>query len=365
MPKEKRLIKAQDLYDFNLITSLDISPDGRFVVFGLQRVDRESEKKYSNLWITNTNSGETHQFTFGDQVDNKPKWSPDGEQIAFLSNRGNEKQPQIFLIPTGGGEAYQLTDLKGEFESLKWSPDGKKILCQFRKKDPEAIERESDEKKKELGIVQRHIDRVYFKFDGYGFLPKERWHLWTIDVEIGEGTQITDDPVFDERFPCWSPDGKWIAFISNRSPDPDLAHNADDLYIVPAEGGSMRKINTPAGVKQVPSFSPDGNWITYQGKMGPKDWWRNQNLWIVPFDGSGPATNLTGEFDFDVSESTINDTNAGGLVLIPPTWSPDGNTIYFQVARHGATSLKSISPLCWSFLLPRVRKLGSKWNFRL
>jgi dipeptidyl aminopeptidase/acylaminoacyl peptidase len=344
MPKEKRPLTAQDLYNFTQITSLDISPEGRFVILGLQRTDQESEKKYSNLWITATDSGETHQFTFGDQVDNKPKWSPDGNQIAFLSNRGDKKQPQIYIIPTGGGEAYPLTDLKGEFESLAWSPDGKKILCQFRKKDPEAIERETDEKKKELGIVHRHIDRVYYKFDGYGFLPKERWHLWTIDVETGEANQVTDSPIYDERFPCWSPDGEWIAFISNRSPDPDLAHNADDLYVVSAEGGSMRKIEAPEGVKLAPSFSPDGNWITYVGKEGRKDWWRNQNLWIVPSDGSGEATNLTDKFDFDVSESTINDMNVGGLVLIPPTWSPDGKSIYFQVARHGTTSLKSISP---------------------
>jgi len=174
---KKRAITAEDLYQFQLISGCEISPDGRHVVFCLQRVDPKSHKESSNLWVVPTDGGPARQFTYGDQLDRRPKWSPDGQEIAFLSNRGPAKQTQIYIIPFHGGEAHPLTQLKGEFGRFDWSPDGKQLVGNFRQKDQEAIEREEDEQKKQLGVVARHITRLVFKEDGYGFLPQERWHI--------------------------------------------------------------------------------------------------------------------------------------------------------------------------------------------
>ncbi len=171
-PESKRRITAEDLYRFQLVTGSEISPDGKQVVFALQRVDQKTEKKYANLWVVPTSGGEPRQFTYGDHVDSQPRWSPDSQKIAFLSNRGDEKQPQIYVIPFSGGEASQLTELKGEFASFRWSPDGKQFACQFRKKDADVLEREADEQKKKLGEVDRRITRTFFKLDGTGYLPQ-------------------------------------------------------------------------------------------------------------------------------------------------------------------------------------------------
>jgi len=340
--REKHSISAEDLYRFHLITDGRISPDGQHVVFCLQRVDRKKQKTYSNLWVVPTERGRARQFTYGDQVDTQPRWSPDGDEIAFLSNRRDEKQPQIYVIPFHGGEARPLTDLKGEFGPVEWSPDGRSLVCQFRKKDQDAIEREEDEDKKKLGVVARHITRVFYKLDGSGFLPQERWHIWTVDHRTGRANQLTEGDVYDELEPCWSPDGTEIAFHSNRSADPDLDPDAVDLFVIPAEGGALRKIETPVGDKQKPAFSPDGQWIVYLGQEGRGQWWKNTGLWVVPADGSGEARNLTQAFDFSVSAWTINDL-PGHLPLMPPTWSQDGRRLYFQVAHHGDTVLRSFA----------------------
>ncbi|MCQ3979766.1 MAG: hypothetical protein DPW09_40630, partial [Anaerolineae bacterium] len=225
----KRTITAEDLYQFQLISGCEISTDGQHVVFALQRVDPKTHKESSNLWVVPTEGGQPRQFTYGDQLDRRPRWSPDGREIAFLSNRGPTRQTQLYLIPFYGGEARPLTQLKGEFGGFAWSPDGRQLVCSFRQKDQEAIEREEDEQKKQLGVVARHITRIVFKQDGYGFLPQERWHIWVIDAATGEAHQLTEGNLYDELEPCWSPDGQHILCRSNRTGDPDLNWDVTDL----------------------------------------------------------------------------------------------------------------------------------------
>jgi len=344
---EPRSFTPEDLYQIELILDAQISPDGQRVVYVVQRVDRETEKKCSNLWIVPTGQGPARQFTYGDQSDRQPRWSPDGSQIVFLSNRGTDKQSQLYLIPVDGGEARPLTDVKGEFGSYQWSPDGTRLVCSFRAKDAEVIAREEDEGKKKLGVVSRHITRVHYKLDGSGYLPQERWHLWTVDAATGEATQLTgtadEEKRYDEQQPRWSPDGSQIVFVSNRSPDPDLDRDAVDLWLVPAAGGALTRLETPYGRKFNPSFSPDGALVAYLGSEGREEWWRNTTLYVVPLPGSAQegsvqARNLSGAYDLDVSSNTINDL-PGHLPMSAPTWSADGQRIYAQVSRHGSTAL--------------------------
>lgn len=339
MPK-KRLITADDLYRFQYVTHCQLAPDGSRVVFCLWRVDDKKQKKYSNLWVVSTGGGAPRQFTYGNQVDSQPRWSPNGREVAFLSNRAEAEQPQIYIIPIDGGEARPLTDLKGEFDTFAWSPDGQQLVCNFRKKDKDELEREQDEQKKKLGLVERHITRLVYKLDGEGFLPKERWHIHTINARTGKTKQLTDGEIYDELDPQWSPDGRHILFISNRSADPDRTWDEYDLWLIPAAGGDMRRLQTERGPKLMPRFSPDGRWIAFYQEAPREALWQKSNLWVAPAGGSGPAKNLTAPFDFFVGQETLNDIDK--IDTTPPAWSADSRRIYFPVTHHGDTLLKSI-----------------------
>ncbi len=337
-----KTIAAEDLYNFKVLSNPGISPDGNAVIFSVERVNRKTEKKFTNLWLVPVQGGKARQFTFGDQADKNPVWSPDGSRIAFLSNRQNKEKPaQIFLIPTNGGEARPLTNLQAEIGNFSWSPNGKKLLCLVRKIDKDVLEREKDPDRKSLSTPVRHYDRLFYKLDGYGYLPKERWHLWIVDAQTGKGTQICDHPVFDEQHPSWSPDGRLLVFISNRSPDPDSYPDRDDLYILPVSGGEPQKISAPVGNLSDPRFSPDGKWLAYYASEGEGLGWKNTGLWVVPVDGSKPPKNLTEPYDLHVSSWTINDI--GTAATSGPIWAKDGQSLIFPVTRHGASILMRIS----------------------
>lgn len=345
MPANKRPISAEDLYRLELISEPRIAPDGKHVIYRQQRVERKTEKKYANLWVASTSlsAGSPKQFTYGDQNDSSPRWSPDGMQIAFLSNRGNEEKPaQIYIIPFEGGEARPLTEIEGEITLVGWSPDGRKLLCLVRKTDAEQLEREKDEQKKKLGVVSRQYTRLFYKLDGYGYLPHERTHIWLVDARTGKGKQLTESDIWDEADPAFSPDGTQIAFVSNHAKDPDQAPDRMDLFVmVAASGEAPQRIKTPIGYKTLPVFSPDGKWISYFGREGEGEDWRNLNLWVAAADGSKAPRNLTAQVDIQCGASIIGD--CGAPEQAAPIWSPDGKYLYFQASLHGSVTLKRIS----------------------
>jgi dipeptidyl aminopeptidase/acylaminoacyl peptidase len=334
-------INAQDLYRMELIMDSEISPNGNKAIFVVERVKQELEKKYSNLWLSNFQESTNRIFTTGDQKDLSPTWSPNGDEIAFLSNRQEEKQFQIYLISALGGEARKLTQLDGEFGKISWSPNGKKIIFEFRKKDPESLNRENNELQKKLGITARRITRIYYRLDGYGWNPIERWHLWIIDVESGRTKQLTQHEIFDETGPFWSPDNLHIGYFSNCSIDPDLNPSEVDLWILNSENSLTKKLPTPVGFKNNGAFSSDGKLISYIAQQGAGNEWQNTNLWIIKTDGKSPAENLTGKFDILVDNRTLNDN--GPTLSSSPIWSNDNHWIYFQVTRHGNTSYHKIN----------------------
>ena len=218
------------------------------------------------------------------------------------------------------------------------SPDGGRLLLEFRQKDADALAREDDESKEKLGIVARRITRADFRMDGAGYLPEERWHVWAVDVDSGEATQRTSGE-YDEQAPRWSPDGKTIAFISNRSEQPDLTRELDDVFVMPLEGGEPLRLPTGEGGKMGLRFSPDGKHLSYVGSPGTGNWWRNNRLWVVASDGSSQARELT-DSHIHVSNSTVGDV--ADRPLTAPIWSPDADCIYFQASQHGNTMLKRV-----------------------
>src|SRR5205814_10095231 len=147
-----------------------------------------------------TAGGTPVEFTRGPTRDSAPRWSPDGAQLAFLSDRaGGERQ--LYVMSVRGGEPRQLTSLAAHAGTGSWSPDGRKIAfsargwVQPRPKDPAARERWEQR--------PRHVTKDQYKTDGQGYTFDARAHLFIVDVATGETKQLTDGD-FEDRAESWS-----------------------------------------------------------------------------------------------------------------------------------------------------------------
>lgn len=349
--QKRRLVNVDDLTEIMFVRAPSLSDDEKSICFAVETVAEDRKKYQSHLWRCGADGSALRQLTFGDHNDSSPVFSPDGLWIAFVSKRGDH--PGIHLLPTDGGESRPLVEKDGSFASIVFTPDSKSIVCMFRANDPaedqgrggkKPAEKESTERKSKPGApVLRHVDRLLYRFDGEGYLPKDGFHIWAFDIATGEARQLTRGR-FNEYLPAVSPDGKLVAFVSNHRPDPDRDPMRQDLFVVPFAGGQIRRVPTPPGPVDVPSFSPDGRLIAYLGNADPDVPWGSSpmHVWSVGVHGRPAARDLTPDFDRETSDVTISDTGEGHG-SIAPQWSPDGRSITVLTSDTGATCLSRVS----------------------
>lgn len=338
-----RAITVDDLFQLKLVSDAQISPDGQRVVCVVKTIDREKNKYFSHLYLCDLRTREVRQFTSGEVADSQPRWSPDGKRIAFVSNRQKPKT-QIFVIPADGGEAQALTVLEeGSIGEIAWSPDGSKIAFTFRQ-TPEQWREAAVKERKEKGLSTppRIVTRPFYRLDGAGFFDSEYYQVWVADARSGESKRLTD-----EKTSCgslsWSPDSQRIAFVCNRSENPDLNPNLVDIWLVPCEGGELQCVQAPKGPKSAVAFSPDGTCIAYIGHTKVEDIWgvSNDHLWVANLQ-TGEARDIMEGFDRSLGNLTLSDMrDVGGESC--PVWTPDGRRLLFLASDRGATYLYSLS----------------------
>ncbi|MCK5125887.1 MAG: S9 family peptidase [candidate division Zixibacteria bacterium] len=331
---KKRFIEAEDICRFSITSSAVLSPNEKKTAITIENVSDDKRKYFSRIHMADNTTGEVVPFTFGEVNDRGVMWSPDGAQFAFVSTRN--KKSGIYLMSVSGGSERLLLEMDGSFTGLCWTPDGKEIVFQFRFNDSHS---EKDETKKKEAPLFRHITRLFYRLDGSGFLPKDRFHIWKVDIESGKAVQLTKGK-HDEMSPSISSNGKLICFVSNRSKDPDLETLKDDLFTVGIDGGKEKKIPAPAGPKSSPSFSPDSKKIAYLGHTNTDDAWgvTNFHVWTVGVHGKPAAKDIIPKFDRMAIDVTIGDI--GDAFSQPsPVWTPDGKRLYFCASDMGCTHI--------------------------
>ena len=334
-PAARRAITVGDLFQIKEVHDPQITPDAQWVAYTVTSTNRAEDKTEDRIWMIPVSGGDPLPLTAEGVSSSHPRWSPDGKWLAFLSAR-NGGETQVWLLNRLGGEAQQLTHTPQDVDDFVWSPDSTRLVLVLRDASEEELEAfktkvldsdSSDSDKKTKIPKPWVIDRLQFKRDVVGYLDHRRTHLHVLDIASKKLAQVTSGD-FDDSDPAWSPDGKLLAFVSNRSvPDPDRTYNTD-IWTVVADntdkGAHLTQVTTNPGEDRDPAWSPDGKWIAYSTQLDPKLFqYATHHIAVVP-SGGGESAILTRSLDRNASE---------------PQFAPDGKSVYFIADDNGTQNL--------------------------
>ncbi len=336
---EKRAFTLPDFYRVAGVGEPALSPDGKTIVYAVTTGDVKAGKRTTALWRVGVDGTGARRLTFSDARDMHPLFSPDGKSLAFVSTRSGD--PQLFLLPLAGGEAEKKTDVPGGISDPIFSADGTALVfaaevdpacgadAACNKASIEAREKNKLKAQVEDALLYRHWD---------SWKEGRRTHLLRLDLAAGTTTDLTpgdfDSPVFTlggSRGFDLSPDGKELAFASNRTPEPADSTNAD-LFVVRLDGGADA-LKSPKnltaknlGWDGTPRYSPDGKWLAFRRQVTPR--YEADRFRIVLLDRATLSErSLTDAFD-----NTIGDIG----------WSADSRRIYFTADVKGRTPLHEL-----------------------
>jgi dipeptidyl aminopeptidase/acylaminoacyl peptidase len=357
--------RPDDLYRLRVAAEPRLSPDGRQAVVTLQTVAPGFDGYRHALWLVPADgSAPARQLTMGARHDHHPRFSPDGGALAFISDRRSlveddpvwpKREPkdredldQIHVMPLDGGEARRLTDLPRGVDAFEWSPDGTRLVVVTSSHGAtQAVDdrRRGIDRTKRPGTPPqsdyRFIDRLEYMLNGSGFTYDRVAHLWLVDVATGAASRLTDGRAAD-REPAWSPDGRRVAFTSNRRRDADLLSSRLDIHVVDVETRSVIAVTRgPRSMFTAPAWMPDGRAIAAFGHRMEGGAGSRNDVWLFAADGSdaGPTggRNLSAAHDLMPGSAMTSDVTRGeGAALVP---SRGGRWLHFSAPIAGAYEL--------------------------
>jgi dipeptidyl aminopeptidase/acylaminoacyl peptidase len=310
----QKKFELADYAKFVNITDPQIAPDGKSVIIVVTRPDYVQNRFNAELVLVDVASGKKNVLTQDRFAVSSPRWSPNGEQLAFISKvvQGEDAVNQIFLLSMKGGEAKQITKAPKGVQHFAWSPNSETIAYA-------ALNEPKNKAEIEKGFTAFEINNN----DMFLGSQPQPAHIWLVNTTTAENKRLTDGDwslplVIPPSAPSspfsWSPDGKTILFVKVAT-----AYSGDKqrctIQMLNITDGSYKPLTTRTKLEGYPNFSPDGSKISY--------WYKNSDvtesineLWISSINGGeGKA----------ISEKLNRD-------LFLSAWMPDNKT--FLVGGH-------------------------------
>ena len=324
-------------YRLVVVSEVAVSPGGDWAAFTVTTVVEDDNRRHREVWLQPLSEGrpdgEAFRVTSPNEESTGPRWSPDGSLLAFSSARGDDPNSTWFLQVEGpGGEAFHVEGVDGP---PVWSPDGSRIAYAKAPDDggsgaegregwiaPDAVSRVLDPER----FDGRVVTSTRYKRDGRlelqpHFSARPKRQIMVVDAGGGAPTQLTRLD-FDAGEPAWSRDGRILFFAGDAREDDELrTENSGDIWAVPADGGTVRRLTTNPGTESAPAVSPDGRGLAFLSTPA-----RGSQTDVLVVE-TGPGGDFRGE--------PANLTADWDLQPGAPVWAADGTGVLFAAGTRG------------------------------
>lgn len=310
-------LQPEDYYRFVFVSDPQLSPDASRVAFVRATVSADRRSRESAIWMVNTEGNpNARAFTAG-ASDSSPRWSPNGQQLAFSGRR--DDQQHLLVIPADGGEARPVfTPRQGSLGDFHWLAERNQMLLVLNIEpdidDPQSEAEEDDTPRADL----RQFDRALYK-TGSGYLDDARRSLWLLDLESGKVERL-DSPIEENHHDVRvSPDGRLAAFTANPDGREFDGLFPRSLFLLDLESRQTRQLPTPDGRASAPVFSADSRALIYSHQTGR---YQPQTLRRI---------HLTSDHDREIH-------NGQAVTVSDVVW-PDNDRILFRADYQGGRPL--------------------------
>jgi dipeptidyl aminopeptidase/acylaminoacyl peptidase len=319
--------EPMDVFELEWASDPRVSPDGKTIVYVRKSNDIMKDRERSNLWQISADGKDHRPLYSGLTSIRSPRWSPNGEMLAFISNDTGSQQIHVRWIDNG--ETAVISQIQASPSNLTWSPDGKWLAFTMNVKAPSETIAEPREKPEGASWAKNPITvtTTQYQYDGQGIVEPAYRHVFVVPADGGSARKLTKGNFNHYGSLAWSPDSNRIFFSAYRSDDWELVSDEADIYSVNLSTKDIKQITNQSGAERSPVISPNGKLIAFnQEERRPLAYTPDQ---IAIMDLNGNNIRLLTE-DLDGDANNLH-------------WANDSKSLFFAYDERGIRKIGQVT----------------------